>query len=97
MFTQKNDPIEIPDDVMNKAQKLFKDTLACMLAGSCSDGIKPFLDTVMLWGGNKQATILGVSEQTSVHFAVMINSAMGDMPEILKTLMTKHLTTDALR
>ena len=90
MSTQKCDPIEIlvkhslavqdneiPADVMIKAQELFQDTLACMLAGSTSEGIKPLLDTVLLWGGNKQATIPGFSEQTSVPFAALVNSAMG--------------------
>ncbi|MCK4983509.1 MAG: MmgE/PrpD family protein [Victivallaceae bacterium] len=90
MSTQKCDSIEIlikhslavqeneiPDDVMSKTQELFQDTLACILAGSSSDGIKSLLDTVQLWGGHEQATILGFSEQTSVPFAAMINSAMG--------------------
>ncbi len=87
---KKNDPIktlikhsinvrenEIPADVLNKAEKLFQDTFACILAGSTSEGIKPLLDTVRLWGGNEQATILGFSEKSSVPFAALVNSAMG--------------------
>ena len=90
MAFEKRDPVEIlvkhaldvqacevPDDVMDKTQGLFQDTLACILAGSTSEGIKPLLDTVRLWGGNKQATVLGFSEQTSVPFAALVNSAMG--------------------
>jgi len=90
MPSQKCDPIEflikhtvdirdeqIPAEVMNKSQELFQDTLACILAGSTSQGIKPLFDTTQLWGGNKQATVLGFSEQTSVPFAAMVNSAMG--------------------
>ena len=90
MPSQKCDPIEflikhtvdirddqVPAEVMNKTQELFQDTLACILAGSTSQGIKPLFNTAQLWGGNKQATVLGFSEQTSVPFAAMVNSAMG--------------------
>ncbi len=90
MPSQKYDPIEvlikhtldvrderIPAEVMTKARELFQDTLACILAGSTSQGIKPLFETLQLWGGNKQATVLGFSEQTSVPFAAMVNSAMG--------------------
>lgn len=68
---------QIPADVINKTQELFQDTLACILAGSSSDGVKALLDTIELWGGNKQATVLGFAEQTSVPLAAMVNSAMG--------------------
>ncbi len=68
---------KIPADVLNKTQELFQDTLACILAGSTSEGIKPLFDTLQLWGGHKQATVFGFSEQTSVPFAAMVNSAMG--------------------
>ena len=68
---------QIPAEVMSRTELLFQDTLACMLAGSTSEGIKPLLDTARLWGGNEQATILGFSEKTSVPFAALVNSAMG--------------------
>ena len=87
---QKHDPInylithtfamqedEIPAEVLNKAQELFQDTVGCILAGSTSEGIKPLFNTLQLWGGHKQATVFGFSEQTSVPFAAMVNSAMG--------------------
>jgi len=90
MSLQECDPIEIlakhsiefrsddlPLDVLGKSQELFQDTLACILAGSSSDGIASFLDVIRLWGGDRQASILGFSEKTSVPFTAMINSAMG--------------------
>jgi len=65
---------KIPPDVINKMQELFQDTLACILAGSSSDGIQQLFDTLQVWGANEQASVLGFSEKTSVPFAALINS-----------------------
>lgn len=68
---------EIPANVLRWSAVLFGDFIACVLAGSTSDGIPEVRDSLLQWGGNPQATILGFGDRTSAPSAAFINAVMG--------------------
>ncbi len=68
---------DIPDDVMQWSAVLFQDTVACILAGSTADGIGAIRESLLEWGGNPQATVLGFGDKTSAPSAAFINAVMG--------------------
>ena len=65
---------EIPANVLRWSAVLFGDFIPCVLAGSTSDGIPEVRDSLLQWGGNPQATILGFGDRTSAPSAAFIPS-----------------------
>lgn len=73
---------DLPPTVVAKAKACVMDALGCMLFGSTLPWTRILTDTVLEQGGERQATIIGTREKTSVVQAVLVNGTAGHAFEL---------------
>lgn len=66
----------IPQEVLDKTEELFLDTMSCILAGSSAEGVSALKEIMCFWGGNQQATVFAHETKTSAPEAAFLNSVM---------------------
>lgn len=72
----------IPPGVISKAKACVLDAVGCMLFGSTLPWTRILTDMVREQGGNRQATIIGTGDKTSVTQAVLVNATAGHAFEL---------------
>src|SRR5688572_21206641 len=79
----------LPPEVVHKAKVTILDTLGCALCGLASEPAKMMRNVVRRLGGNPQATIIGMTDRTSVLGATWVNGTAIRFLDYNDTLMSR--------
>ncbi len=79
----------LPPEVVHKAKVTILDTLGCALGGLASEPAKMMRNVVRRLGGNPEATIIGMTDRTSVLGATWVNGTAIRFLDYNDTLMSR--------
>ncbi len=65
---------DLPGDVSDYTKRIFLDSLACLYGGLHSDPARMVRETIAIYGGAPQATVVATGEKTAAQHAGLANS-----------------------